>query len=127
MTLSSQLFLWVFYFIFCYLYITEAVSLPSEFVVYSSDLSFYGVLVSLKLLLCGVSSDSSATKSWPLINRENLLIVKVLSKRALNVLDINMARYIPIIGPQAYVFSFERDQILLVDLFVLKGFVSCNT
>ncbi|GMN40262.1 hypothetical protein TIFTF001_009494 [Ficus carica] len=77
----------------------EVVSPPSELVVYSSDLSLDGVLVPLELLM-------------------------VLSKRALNMFDFSVLRYITIIEPQAYVFSFERHQILLVDPFLLKSFIS---
>lgn len=63
MTISSSYFLLVFYFIFFLFIIIEVVSPPSELVVYSSDLSLDGVLVPLELLMCGVSSGPSATKS----------------------------------------------------------------
>ncbi|GMN38582.1 hypothetical protein TIFTF001_007814 [Ficus carica] len=44
-------------------FITEVVSSPSELVVYPSGMSLDGVLVSLELLLCGVSSGHSTTES----------------------------------------------------------------
>ena len=67
MTTFSSSFLWMFY-LFLLFIITELVSSPFELVVYSSDLSLDGVLVSLELLLCGVSNYPSATESWLLID-----------------------------------------------------------
>ncbi|GMN47396.1 hypothetical protein TIFTF001_016576 [Ficus carica] len=77
----------------------------------------------IELPLCGVSNGFSATESLPSIEKENPLIVGVLLKKALHVLIFSVPKYIPVIGPQAYVFSFELHQILLMDLFLLKGFV----
>ena len=101
-------------FIFLFV-IMEVVSPPSKLIIYSSDMSFDGVLVPLELLLCGVSSGPSATKSWPSIDQENPLIVGFCWKE-----------------PYMYSISVCRSilpfyQIILMDPFLLKGFVSYNT
>ncbi|GMN40948.1 hypothetical protein TIFTF001_010163 [Ficus carica] len=75
----------------------------------SSDLSLDVVLVPPELLLYGISGRSSATESWPLIDRDIPSIVGVLSKRALHVLDFSVPRCVPIIGPQTCIFPFERQ------------------
>ncbi|GMN53374.1 hypothetical protein TIFTF001_022512 [Ficus carica] len=46
-----------------YFCVNEVVSPPFELVVYLSNLSLDGVLIPLKLLLCGVSSGPCATES----------------------------------------------------------------
>ena len=98
-----------------------------ELAIYPSYLSLESILVLLELLLHKISSSPSTTESWPLNDPENSLIVGILSKRVLYVFDFSVSMYIPVIGSQAYVFPFERDQILLVNPFLLKGFVSYNT
>ena len=77
----------------------EMISPPFKLIVYPSDLSLDSVLVMLELLLYGVDSDPSVTKSLPSIDQENSLIVGVLSKRILHVLDLSMPKYILVIGP----------------------------
>ena len=98
LTMSSSYFLLMFYFCLLFL-ITRVVYPPSALVIYLSDLSLDSVLISLELLLCGVSSGHCVTEFWPLIDREILLTVGVLSKKVLHVLDFSVPRYISVIGP----------------------------
>ena len=126
MMMSSLSFIWVLCFNFLILIIV-VVSPPFALIVFSLNLSLVVVLVQLELLLHGVSGGPSATVCWPSIDQDIPSIVGVLSKRALYVLNFSVLRYVPVIRSQAYIFPFERHQTLLINLFLLKGFVSYNT
>ena len=103
--MSSLSFLWVFYFFLLFI-IMELVSPPSEFIVYPSDLSFDGVLTLLKLLIYRVSN---AIESWPSIDWENPLLVRILSKKSLTCARFQCAEI------------YFRYRVLSIRLFILAS------